>query len=184
MTYVIIALVLLMIIAPIFAILPSKRQKAQMVLRRKAMENGFSVELTRIDDPDPDPQQYLSNTGKPLERVMAAIAYRKLRRRPPDWRRVPAEAWCVVRRRKAQGQGLPSGWDWEVKPAEPNPQLFLVLGRELPDLPNDVVKVEDIDYVTSVYWNENGGDEALSSIMEFSKAISNIAPLLPPSESD
>ena len=115
MAYVIIVIILLIIIGPILAVLPSKRQKDQMQKRQTAMKAGISVNLTRIDDPDPDPEKYLSNTGKPLERVMALIAYRLPRLRPGQRRQV-AYDWALERKlNQAVGShnaDLPSGWCW------------------------------------------------------------------------
>ena len=59
MIYLIIGFALLLIIAPIFAILPSARQKEQMNMRRKAMAEGVSVELTSIQDPVPNQDKYI-----------------------------------------------------------------------------------------------------------------------------
>ena len=67
MIYIIIGLVLLLIAAPIIAVLPSKRQKEQMKLRQQAMAQGISVELTSIDDPIPEQKKYITGTGKQLK---------------------------------------------------------------------------------------------------------------------
>ena len=67
MIYLIIALVMLAIIAPIVRVLPSKQEKARMAKRRMAMTEGIGVELLKIEDPDPDPAKYRSGTGKALE---------------------------------------------------------------------------------------------------------------------
>ena len=177
MVYLAIAVVLILIIAPIFAILPSKRQKEQMALRRIAMSEGLSVELTRIEDPDPDPQKYLSNTGKPLERVMAVIAYRYARRRPANWRQVARVDWCLVRRQGAGGEGLPPNWTWEAGTTDRlSSAMRSFIGDNLAKLPNDVVRVEEINYVISVYWNEQGGTEAVNAIIGFVKDCALVTP--------
>ena len=93
MVYLIGLFVLLMIAAPIIAILPSAEQKAQMEKRKLAMASNVRVEFTHIDDPDPDPQKYLSNTGVPLERRLAVKAYRLSLRRPAHWRETPSNNW-------------------------------------------------------------------------------------------
>ncbi|MEX0940919.1 MAG: hypothetical protein WD002_00065 [Pseudomonadales bacterium] len=180
MAYLAIAVILLVIIAPILAILPSKRQKEQMFLRKKAMADGFSVELTRIDDPDPDPEKYLSNTGKPLERVMSVAAYRFPRRKPPDWRRLPNINWALVRRRNAVGQGLPANWVWdEPPPGEMSRELRAYIAGSLQKLPDDVVRVDESKYVISVYWTERGGEVGVAAIITFVKACAEISPFDP-----
>jgi len=185
MVYVGIAIVLLLIIAPIIAILPSKRQKEQMAMRRMAMSAGLSVELTRIADPDPDPEKYLSNTGKPLARVMPAVAYRLSRRRPPNWRQVPQVDWCLVRREAANAPGLPPRWAWEEpydeRMSNELKEFFL---QNLAGLPNDVVRVDEAKYVLSAYWNEHGGEQAVASIVEFLRGCSQVTPYVPPVDAD
>jgi len=185
MVYVGIAFVLLLIIAPIIAILPSKRQKEQMAMRRMAMSAGLSVELTRIEDPDPDPEKYLSNTGKPLERVMQAVAYRCPRPRPSNWRRVPQVNWCIVRREAANAPGLPPDWAWEEpyddRMSNELKEFFL---QNLAGLPNDVVRVDEEKYVLSAYWNEHGDEQAVASIIEFLRGCSQVTPHVPPVDAD
>jgi hypothetical protein len=179
MAYLAIIVILLAIIAPIIAILPSRRQKEQMQLRKRAMADGFSIELTRIDDPDPDPQKYLSNTGKPLPRVMDVIAYRYKRPRPSDWRRLPDVNWCIVRK-KGQNSDLPGDWTWSPASVPGTGEMsndFKVFFRQnIERLPADVIKIEEVKYIISVYWREHGGDESLDAIIAFVKACAEIEP--------
>ena len=63
MEYLIVAGILLMVVAPIIAVLPSPNQKRKMVLRRAAMNLGITVEITKIDDPHPFQEKYLTNLG-------------------------------------------------------------------------------------------------------------------------
>ncbi len=183
MVYLAIALLLLVVIAPIFAVLPSSRQKAQMALRRAATEARFTVELTRIDDPDPDPQKYLSNTGKPLPRILHVAAYRMARPRTSDWRRLAAADWCIVKSGRPAGNGLPSGWAFDD--GSPNqPTLTPEFTSRLERLPNDVVRVEATRNFISVYWNEapgsaDGGLEALAMLGDFVQTCALITPALP-----
>ncbi|HCC44491.1 MAG TPA: hypothetical protein DEQ32_08855, partial [Gammaproteobacteria bacterium] len=60
MVYLIIGIVLLIVLVPIFSVLPSARQKQQMMMRQTARAAGVSVDLTIIDDPNPDQDKYLS----------------------------------------------------------------------------------------------------------------------------
>ena len=177
MVYVIIIVVLILVIVPIFSVLPSKRQKEQMALRRIAMSRGFSVELTRIDDPDPDPEKYVSNTGKPLERVMNVIAYRLARNRPHNWRRLPQVDWCLVRRHDAPASDLPAGWAWEGEVnSSMSPALRAYLVAAVVQLPADVVRVEEQSYLISAYWNEHGGEAAVNAIIGFIQGCAEQSP--------
>ena len=171
MAYVIILIVLLIIIGPILAILPSKRQKEQMQKRQTAMKAGISVNLTRIDDPDPNPEEYLSNTGKPLERVLALIAYRLPHLRPSQRRHVACD-WALERRlKRAAGSDdseLPTGWCWEnTAPASLPAALREYLPRTIAGLPDDVVRVEERKNIISVYWKERGGVVELAKVIDF-----------------
>ena len=58
MVYLIIGIAILLIIVPIFAVLPSAKQKAQMALRQQAQRAGVNVGLTQINDPQPDQPKY------------------------------------------------------------------------------------------------------------------------------
>ena len=177
MVYIIIVVVLIMIIAPIIAVLPSTRQKEQMALRRTAMALGFSVQLTRIDDPDPDPEKYLSNTGKPLERVMSVVAYRLPRKRPKDWRRLPQIDWCLVRKHDATMPDLPPGWVWELHPGDRvSPEFLKFLTTQVNRLPADIVRIEEAGYLISAYWNEHGGEDAVNAITKFITECAGILP--------
>jgi len=160
MVYLGIAFVVLLIVAPIIALLPSARQKEQMALRKAARERGLRTELTTIEDPDPDPGKYRSVTGKELPRELKCIAYRRPRPRPAGWRWLPAMEWAVVRGEPADG-ALPDGWRWDVPlPPAASDELRSTLVSTLESLPDDVVKVDESHYIVSVYWLERGGMEA------------------------
>ena len=106
MVYLIIGVVLLLIIAPIIAVLPSPRQKEQMALRQLAMGLGMNVELTRITDPVPKQDKYISSLGKSLEPILKVIAYRKARKMPAEWRRAAIINWAIERRLASQDDDL------------------------------------------------------------------------------
>jgi hypothetical protein len=168
MAYVIIIIILLVIIGPILSLLPSKRQKQQIAMRKAAMEAGVSVALTRIDDPDPDPEQYLSNTGKPLKRVMAAVAYRRFRPRPDRWRQRPEIAWALNRQQGAAVEGLPRGWQWhDTRLADLPPALNEYLIGGIGGLPDDVIRVEEQKFIISIYWRERADPQGLTKLLDF-----------------
>ena len=80
MVYLFIGLVLMMLIAPIVSILPGKSQKQIMAVRRAAMARGISVELTTIEDPNPDQDKYRTSTGRALPPKLQVAAYKGLSR--------------------------------------------------------------------------------------------------------
>jgi len=175
---------LLMIVAPIVAILPSAEQKAQMRKRKRAMADNLRVELTHIDDPDPDPEKYLSNTGMPLERRLAVKAYRLALRRPAAWREKPLIHWSFVRRLSHSDLSMTdpithpvngfliSGWESEDGPEEGFSEEWrsFFKGR-IPRLPDDIVRIEENNFIISIYWQEQGDVEEL---LEFLSAYKNL----------
>lgn len=170
MAYVIIVFVVLLLVAPIIALRPSERSREQSRLRRAAMSEGLQTNLTTIADPDPDPEKYLSGTGKPLPREIKLIAYRLGRRRPNNWRKRPTISWVIVRRAGAEASDLPATWQWEASlPDSASDELRSFLTNRIGGLPDDVVRVEEEDYTISVYWREKGGTEALEAIVSFLK---------------
>ena len=98
MEYLIVAGILLMVVAPIIAVLPSPNQKRKMVLRRAAMNLGITVEITNIVDPHPFQEKYLTNLGKRLPPVLEVVAYRVHRPRRMEWNGDRRRNWLIERR--------------------------------------------------------------------------------------
>jgi len=162
MTWVLIALAIAAVVAPIFAIIPSARQRAVMALRRRAMGSGIMVELTRIRDPIPDQEKYRTGTGRRVEPILSVVAYRVHRPRPDDRRAHPRLDWALLRQPGGKLPFVP-GWSFE-QPVDLPPATRTLLQASLPLLPDDVVKVDEVNYMVSVYWHENSGEAGLDSI--------------------
>tara|TARA_R110002110_G_scaffold127774_1_gene306840 strand:+ start:168 stop:731 length:564 start_codon:yes stop_codon:yes gene_type:complete len=157
MVYLLIAIVILMIAAPIMAVLPSKRDKARMQKRRQAMGRGIGIEMTNIEDPDMDPNKYLSSTGKPLERRLSVVAYRLQRRKPADQRKHQEARWRALAYPAKKRTPITERWCWEdAPPSSALDNLVSFLRSNLDELPADVVLVEEKNYFISVYWHEVG----------------------------
>lgn len=184
MTYLLIGLALCTIMGPAFMLLPSKRQKAQMALRSKARAEGLQVELTRIDDPDPEPGKYTSLTGKPLHPILKCVAYRIPRKRFTDRRARSIVNWKVVKKRGVSNDFLPSDWQWlETAWETLSLPLRTVIAEGLPMLPLDVVAIEEKNFQVSVFWHERGGETDLANMVQFLKAVIE-APLFESEEDD
>lgn len=184
MTYLLIGLALCTIIGPVFMLLPSKRQRAQMALRVKARAEGVQVELTRIDDPDPEPGKYTGLTGKPLQPILNCVAYRMPRKRFTDWRARPMVNWKVVKKRGVKNDLLPFDWQWlETTWETLSPPLRTVITDGLPNLPVDVVAIEEKNFQVSIFWHERGGETDLATMVQFLKAVIE-APLFESKEDD
>lgn len=178
MAYLGIALVVLIIVAPILALLPSARQKEQMALRKGARSAGLRTDLTTIDDPNPDQERYKTITGKALEPKMKCIAYRLPRARPSEWRSLPEVTWAVAR----TGE---KAWTW-IQPLPPglSDELRQTIDAALEKLPADAIRVDEERYMISVYWSERGGTEALDSIVEALKSLAAVTPHAPRPDDD
>ena len=177
MAYLIIGLVLLFIIAPIVSVLPSARQKEQMKMRTEARHAGVNVELTRIDDPNPRQDKYISNLGKAIEPIVKVAAWRKPRQRPRDWRELPDLRWSLSRI-------IDKGWQWDAgPPAGMHPALQAWLPEAVAELPEDVERVEETGFVISVYWHERKLESA-EDVIRFLQACADQPLMLPPSDED
>ena len=147
MAYLIIGVVILVVLVPIFSVLPSARQRQQMKMRQAARAAGVSVEIIMIDDPNPEQEKYVSHTGRKIPPRLQVAAYRIQRRRNQDWRRWPDISWCLQRQ-------LDGSWFWKSDSELMSDTLKKVLDDALDVLPEDVEQVEESDYNISVYWHE------------------------------
>ena len=153
MVYLIIGIVLLLVLVPIFSVLPSARQKQQMMMRQTARAAGVSVDLTIIDDPNPDQDKYLSHTGRKIPAKLEVVAYRIQRQRGHDWQRLSDLRWCLERR-------LDGGWVWVTDGELLSKEMRNFLDKSTDDLPADVERIEESRHKISVYWHEKAeGDE-------------------------
>ena len=92
MTYWIVALIVLFILAPMARLWPSARDRQAMEGRRVAMKRGVGVELTKILDPVPIQDKYKTPSGMPIEPKLSVVAFRARhgqlvdeKNRPRDW---------------------------------------------------------------------------------------------------
>lgn len=181
MVYVIIVLALLFIIVPIVAVLPSVRQKEQMVMRKVARQAGVIVDLATIDDPNPRQEKYISATGRPVPPNLKVIAYRLHRQRERTQREQPRLTWCIQKREASQqpvgARDVPkeggSYWHWVTGPVEKRPLLRDWVEAAVGDLPHDVEQVEESNQLISVYWHEreNGSE---SAVIDFLKQCASL----------
>ena len=120
MEYLIIVGILLMVVAPVIAVLPNPSQRKKMALRKAAMSLGINVEITSIDDPDPLQAKYLSSSGKRLPSNLKVVAYRVHCVRPTEWDDPRRRNWVIERRLDNEEGELPGAWCWK---GEPPPEL-------------------------------------------------------------
>ena len=172
MIYLIIAIILVVIIAPMIRVLPSRQQRQQMVKRRTAMAQGIGVELVKIEDPDPDPKKYQTITGRPLPRDLAVASYRLHRGQTRNLTDAPS---YQLLRHPADGRVQFEGeWFWpSAKKQLDSGPLWDHLSAAVSELPGDVVRVEEKNNFISIYWHEAG---EVSEVIDFLKRTAEINP--------
>jgi hypothetical protein len=159
MTWIVIAVVLLIAFGPILWMLPTKRDKRLSALRTRARAEGMTVEMRHVPKPDPTPEERVSAGGRKREPYIECAAYgigfgRKLRHLP---------AWRIVRVSSGDGADPFPGWRYDRRPAGENRahlEAMLALTRPfLERLPTGVVAVEVDPRMTLVYWREPPGSD-------------------------
>lgn len=91
MTWLLIVLLFVAAFAPILWLLPSDRDKRLSKLRMEARRRGLVVELTRLPDPRPRPQDRVSSGGVVKRPMIKCAAYRMHVSRPLEY----MEPWSV-----------------------------------------------------------------------------------------
>lgn len=113
MTWLLIGLLFLAAFGPILWLLPSERDKRLSKLRMEARRRGITVELTRLPDPRPRPQDRVSSGGVVKNPIIKCAAYRMHVTRPLDgvepWRVESDDAGAREKLADCYGS-LPSDW--------------------------------------------------------------------------
>jgi hypothetical protein len=147
-----------------------------MKFRKIAMGRGISVEMSRIQDPVPKQDKYLSNTGQPLDPVLSIMAYKLARPRQKELRLNPRIDWILSRTGK-NSQELPLTWEWgDGKPELMSEKFLSLLQQALGDLPDDVVKIQELNQVLTVFWHERSGEKGLTLVAEFLERCTALSP--------
>lgn len=142
MSYIIIGLILALMLAPVFWIMPSASQKRQMQLRQRAMSIGFQVKLC------PLPQTYRERVRQQDE--VQGVVYRL------PWRASLSTKerfnHLILRHEDgADSQPIDSPFD-RLMPAW------------LSGLPEYVMALELSNAGVAIYWREQGGIERLEPL--------------------
>lgn len=147
MSYVIVAIVIALVLSPIFWVMPSPRQKRQMLLRQRAMALGLQVKVCDL------PQNHRAKVRK--ERPEQGVVYR-LPWRSPD---ANGESFNYLSLRNEQLADTPPA---AVK------ELMLTA---LEAMAEPVVALEFNGSGLAVYWRENGSVELVEQIVEHLKSL-------------
>jgi hypothetical protein len=160
MAWIVIGVVLIVAFGPVLWLLPSKRDRRLAALRARARAEGIAVEIRRIPNPDPTPEERVTAGGKVLDPVIECAAYgyplaRKLRHLP---------TWRVVRRASGQGEPDPlPDWSYDLRPKGEwrryLSRLMPPVTTALAELPSDVVAFEVASTALLAYWMERPGSD-------------------------
>lgn len=141
MSYFIILLVIALMLAPIFWIMPSPRQKRQTQMRQQAMAMGFQVKIA------PLPQTHRDTV-------------RQVAPSPGVVYRLP---WANGRPVREPFQHVLVRND-NLQAAVGTIELYELLTSTLQSLPEDIVAFEYASSGISIYWRERGGAERLPAL--------------------
>lgn len=161
MTLLILGLALCLILGSMLWVLPSKKERAQMQLRREAMRRGFQVQLNKLEE-----------RLNPFEKIHC-VAYRLPRRKVKS----QALSWIIYRATEEELKQLQEAPPWLYSPRSlrPTPEQQQAILLLLQALPQDVVAVDANPGRVSIYWHERGATSDLDSILRVLQELQEIA---------
>lgn len=143
MTYIIIVLVVALVLAPIFWIMPSPRQKRLMAFRQAALELGMLVQVTDL------PQTHRARVRK--EPPQHGVLYRLPWKHP----QLTSQSFALLVLRDEPSEStdkLPSG------------AVAQLLREHLADYPEQFSAIEFSNIGVAVYWKELGPVEYVETL--------------------
>ena len=159
LTWLIIIVVLLVAFGPVLWLVPSRKDRRLAGLRERARREGFIVELTRLPEPDPSPQQRVSAGGRLRDPVIECAGYTRIMTDRLKW----LPGWRMLRMAGATDGPRP-GWVFEPGSGPDGDHLAEMLDATDPVLesvPHDVVGLAVANRHLTAYWLEQAGaDEA------------------------
>lgn len=181
MSYWIIALIALFVLAPMIRLWPSAKDRQAMRGRMLAMKRGVGVELTMIDDPMPNQEKYRTPSGLPLPARLRVIALRVRHKQLVDEKKRPAD-WLAER--VGLGANQPRNKpgiqveDWRlvfegdrVASSQRETRLAEQVLEAATRFPRSVVALEWANRALSAYWQENGEEEEVSLICDLLESL-------------
>lgn len=155
MNWMLIVLVLLAIVGSMMWMMPSPRQRAQAILRQKAMREGFQVQIARILLP--------RALGQMTADERDCVAYRL-----PRLGDAPAttEPWQIFNLQSHANVGLPDNWSWNRGEERLSESALELINRLIDQLPDDVYGIESTPVSVSVFWEERGTPETVTELKQ------------------
>ena len=161
MVWIIVALVLAVVVGPVFWLLPSKRDRRVAELRVAARRAGLVVEMVALPKVDAAAHERVSAGGAPRNPSIDCAAYRLLLPKPlhgaPRWRLL-----------KSEGEGS-SGWTSQ-QPARNLPvplgDYWQRIGAVVDALPGGCVGVEATEQAIAWLGKEQLGEHSPQALVE------------------
>jgi hypothetical protein len=144
MAYLIIILVMLLVLSPVFWMMPSPKQKRQMQLRQRAMALGFQVKICDL------PQTHVAMIRKepPEQGVVYRLLWRDKKQNTDNFH------YIILRDQGEEGQtDLPTA-------------IASLLLELLVSMPDQVVGLEYASSGVALYWRERGGVEQVDHLYQ------------------
>ncbi len=169
MTWLLIAVVLLVAFGPVLWLIPSKKDKRLAAMRERGRQEGLVVEMRRIPKATPDPTDRVTAGGKVLDPVVECASYRLML--PRRLRHLPG--WRVLRHAESDGDPFP-GWSYDQRP-KGDARAYLsrmleALRPQVTALPADVAALEIASGAVVAYCLERPGTSA-DSVTELAETL-------------
>ncbi|MEM7080471.1 MAG: hypothetical protein AAF513_17775 [Pseudomonadota bacterium] len=192
MTWLILFLVAALVIGPIAYLLPSAKDKRLGALRLHARQLGLSVKLVSLPKLDPQPQERVNASGRPLEPKRSCVAYQLPAAHDLEltdevvWVAIPSLPTVVY-------EEVAPGWASAQLPApseaaRANLQKLAVVPKQaLADcLRSDLLEIIGFGIsarFVALYWSEKGSAET-GEVEEIKHILDKISDLLPGKTAD
>jgi len=176
MTWLIIAVVLLVAFGPVLWLVPSRRDRRLAALRSAASRQGLVVELARLPNLTPSAEERVSAGGRRRDSVIECAQYRRVLptalRHLPAWRlRRGGDPGAAAELKVSQWPGV---WGFEHACRPPLAQrsladrMLAATAGAAADLPEDVLAVAFEPRQLSAFWLEKPGADAevLADVLE------------------
>ncbi|WP_207063141.1 hypothetical protein [Motiliproteus sp. SC1-56] len=158
MNWVFIVLILLAIVGSMMWMMPSPRQRAQALLRQKAMRLGIQVQISRLLFP--------RALGEAVADERDCTAYRLARTQDRRRGRQAPVPWQIFKVRSHANTGLPEGWSWGRGEGQLTSEQLALIAGLIEILPADVYALESTPVSAGVYWNEHGDLDTVDLVFE------------------
>lgn len=157
MSILVIVLAVCLVLGSMLWVLPSAKERQQMVLRRQAMRMGIQVQLSKLEDP-----------SNPFEKIHC-VAYRLPHRQVEKG----AKSWLLYGKTITRNPEI-GGWGFGARAPRPETRYLEGLKPLLARLPEDAIALELTPGAVSVYWREKGQSEDVETIFQVLESVQQL----------